>query len=182
MKRSLVAATAVALLLTGCATGDTGHLVPDIEPDLVGPRSTPQTVDGGSGGEGTASEDAASDGGGSEGGSEDEGTEGSGGAGSGSDGSGQGPGDATDVQAAFEDAAGSEPWFEEVTELVVDAGSIQVTTSLTAAGADAVAVCEAAVDAAESTGAVATSVEVLDADGAVLSELDAAAGDEGCSD
>jgi hypothetical protein len=181
MKRSLVAATAVALLLTGCATGDTGHLVPDIEPDLVGPRSTPQAVDGGSGGESSGTEGTEGTEGGEGGGSGDEGAEGTDGAASGSDGSGEGPGDATDVQAAFEEAAGGEPWFEDVTELVVDAGSIQVTTSLTAAGADAVAVCEAAVDAAETTGAVATSVEVLDAEGAVLSELDAAAGDEGCS-
>ena len=150
MKRSLVAATAVALLLTGCATGDTGHLVPDIEPDLVGPRSTPEPVTGGGAQEGDA-------------------------------GSGGGTGDATDLQAAFEESAGSESWFEDVTELTVDGGSVQVTTSLTAAGADAVAVCEAAVDATESTGAVATSVEVLGADGEVLSELDAAAGDEGCT-
>lgn len=51
MKRSLVAATAVALLLTGCATGDTGHLVPDIEPELLGPPSTPEADASGSAGD-----------------------------------------------------------------------------------------------------------------------------------
>ncbi len=156
MKRSLVAATAVALLLTGCATGDTGHLVPDIEPDLVGPRSTPEPVAAGGGDDG---------GGGDSAGSGDQG----------------GSGDPTDVRTAFEESAGSEPWFNEVSQITVDDGAVEVTTNLTESGADAVAVCEAAVDAVESTGAEASSVEVLDADRQVLSELDAATGDETCS-
>jgi hypothetical protein len=161
MKRSLVAATAVALLLTGCATGDTGHLVPDIDPELVGPSSTPAPDAGGTGG----SSDGAGDSGDSDGSGD----------------SGGATGDPTDLEDAFAESAGSQAWFGDVTEIVVDGSSVQVTTALTAAGADATAVCEAAVDAAESTGVAATSVTVLDADGAILSELDAAAGDEACS-
>ena len=44
MKRTLVAATTVALLLGGCATGDTGHLDPEIQPDIIvpAPQRTPQ--------------------------------------------------------------------------------------------------------------------------------------------
>ena len=146
MKRSLVAATAVALLLTGCATGDTGHLVPDIDPELLGPPSSPEADAGGS-----------------------------------TDGSGDSGEASTEFRAAFADAAGVESWLDDVTEIAVDGGSVQVTTALNAPGGDATAVCEAAVRAAESTGVEATSVTVVDSEGATLSELDTAAGDDACS-
>ncbi len=147
MKRSLVAATAVALLLTGCATGDTGHLVPDIDPELLGPSSTP-----------------AADAGGSTGDPDDSGSV------------------STEFRAAFADAAGVESWLDDVTEIAVDGSSVTVTTAFTAAGGNATAVCEAAVRAAETTGVTPTSVTVVDAEGTTLSELDAEAGDEACSD
>lgn len=159
MKRSLVAATAVALLLTGCATGDTGHLNPDIEPELLGPRSTPASDAGGTSGE--SSGEGGEDGSG-------EGAEG------GTDGS-------ADVEAAFEEAAGGEAWFGDVTGLVVDGDAVQVTTRLADGDADALAVCEAAVEAARSSGISEPSVEVVTDDGASLSALDATAGDAGCT-
>ena len=56
---------------------------------------------------------------------------------------------------------------------------VLVSTQLTETGDDAVAVCEAAVDAAESTGITEPTVEVRGTEGTMLSER--VAGDEGCS-
>lgn len=180
MKRSLVAATAAALLLAGCATGETGHLDPEIEPDLIGPLSTPAEDSGAETGgtpedlaeavdedtAGTAEGDRASE------------EPGEGDATS-APGTSAAPGN--DVEAAFAQAAGGEAWFEDVTAVDVDGDSVLVTTVLTEAGADAVAVCEAALEAAESTGIAEPSVEVRSGDGETLSGRDAAAGGEGCS-
>ena len=158
MKRTLVAATAVALLLTGCATGDRGHVNPEISPDLVGPRST-QAPDRASGG------------------SDDE--DGEGGEESPAPGTSAAP--ANDVEAAFAAEVGDEDWYDDVSALDTDEDTILVSTRLTAGDEAAVDVCEAAFAAAESTGITEPRVLVRDVDGDTISERDTAAGDEGCS-
>lgn len=186
MKRSCVAAAAVALLLTGCATGETGHLDPEIEPELLGPRSTPtdpgEPVEDPLGGtDEEASEEETADGESRNVEGED-GAAGEGAAGEGAAGEGTAtPAPGNDVEAAFAESSGSQAWYEDVTAVDVDGDSVLVTTLLTEGGADAVAVCEAAIAAAESTGIAEPSVEVRAGDGETLSERDAAVGDEGCS-
>ena len=156
MKRTLVAATAVALLLAGCATGDTGHLDPEITPDLVGPRST-QEPDRASGAS-----------------AEDEGTEES-------PAPGTSAAPASDLEAAFAAEVSSEDWYEDVTGIDAQDETVLVSTDLTAGDEAAVQVCEAAFAAAEATGITEPRVLVRDVDGETISERDTAAGDEGCS-
>ncbi|WNB86760.1 hypothetical protein [Cellulomonas sp. ATA003] len=155
MKR-LVTATAAALLLGGCTSGGTGHLDPEISPDLIGPRSTqePETT--------TAPED------------ED-------GAGVQTPAPGAGAGAANDVEAAFAESSGSETWYGEVQSVDVDEFTVVVSTSLDAGDADAVEVCEAAFAAAGDTGIASPIVEVRDSGGQSISERSEPAGDEGCS-
>ena len=154
MKRSLVTATTVALLLGGCATGDTGHLDPEIQPDLIvpAPQQTPQgdsTTDDGEGSQTPAPGTSAAP--------------------------------ASDLEAAFAAAAGEEDWYGDVTGVDSDDDTVLVTTDLLPGDEAAVEVCEAAFDAAESTGITEPSVEVHDADGDTIAQRDTAAGDEGCS-
>ena len=155
MKRTLVAATAVALLLTGCATGDTGHVNPEISPDLVGPRSTqaPQQASGGSDDEGGEESPAP----------------------------GTSAAPASELEAAFAEAVSNEDWYDDVTGIDTDEETVLVSTDLTAGDEAAVEVCEAAFAAAESTGITEPRVLVRDVYGETISERDTAAGDEGCS-
>jgi hypothetical protein len=159
MKRTLVTATAVALLLAGCATGDTGHVTPDISPDLEGPLPT-QAAAGSSGGSS----------GGSDGGSAQE-----------SPAPGTSAAPASELEAAFAAEVSDEDWYDDVTGLDTDDDTVLVTTDLTAGDEAAVDVCEAAFAAAESTGITEPRVLVRDVDGETISERDPAAGDEGCS-
>jgi hypothetical protein len=154
MKRTLVAATTMALLLGGCATGDTGHLDPEIEVDLIvpAPQRTPQPD---------------SDEG------EDEGTE--------TPAPGTSAAPASDLEAAFAAAAGEEDWFGDVTGVDTDDDTVLVSTDLLPGDEAAVEVCEAAFDAAESTGITSPRVLVRDTDGETIAQRDTAAGDEGCS-
>ena len=154
MKRTLVAAAGAGLLLAGCATGDTGHLEPEISPDLVGPRST-QEPDQGSGAsdddEGESPEPTAS---------------------------GE-PGNP--VQAALEEGYGDESWYADVTGVDPADDTVTVTTRLRAGDAAAVEVCEAVVDAAEQSGIASPTVLVRDVAGETIAGVDAAAGETGCS-
>jgi len=154
MKRILVAATAVALLLGGCATGDTGHLDPEIQPDLIvpAPQRTPEA-------------DSATDRG----------------EGSQTPAPGTSAAPANDVEAAFATAAGEEDWFGDVTGVDTDDDTVLVSTDLLPGDEAAVEVCEAAFDAAESTGITEPRVLVRDTDGETIAQRDTAAGDEGCS-
>jgi len=154
MKRTLVAATTVALLLGGCATGDTGHLDPEIQPDIIvpAPQVTPR---GGSGDdEGEGAETPAP---------------------------GTSAAPASDLEAAFATAAGEEDWYGDVTGVDTDDDTVLVTTDLLPGDEAAVEVCEAAFDAAETTGLASPNVLVRDADGETIAQRDTAAGDEGCS-
>ena len=158
MKRSLLAVASTALLLAGCATGETGHLDPEIDPDLLEFRSSPNS-DGASGDQ-EPSEPVETP----------------------APGTSAAP--ANEVEAAFSASSGSETWFTDVTSVDVDGDEVLVITRLEeGAGSadDAVAVCEAAFEAASSTGITAPSVEVRSIDGATISQRDAAAGDEACS-
>jgi hypothetical protein len=157
MKRTRVAATAAALLLlAGCATGDTGHLDPEIQPDIIvpAPQRTPQP---------------------------DSGDEGDGGEGSETPAPGTSAAPASDLEAAFATAAGQEDWYGDVTGVDTDDDTVLVTTDLLPGDEAAVEVCEAAFDAAETTGLAAPNVLVRDADGETIAQRDTAAGDEGCS-
>ena len=152
MKRTLVAALAAGLLLGGCATGDTGHLDPEISPDLVGPRSTPDPD------QPTEAPDAAGD--------EGTGT----------------PAPQNEVEAAFREENSGEPWLVEVTGVDPGEDDfIQVTTLLQEGDDAAVQVCEAVVVAAEGTGISEPSVMVRDVEGNAIAQRDSAAGDTGCS-
>lgn len=155
MKRTLVTATAVALLLTGCATGDTGHLDPEISPDLAGPRSTQQP---------------------------DEPTvapESDGAVATPAPGTSAAP--SNDVEAAFAASSAEASWYGDVTGVDVDDDTVLVTTLLVSGDASAVQACEAAFEAAEETGVLSPRVLVRDVEGQTISERDATAGDEGCS-
>jgi hypothetical protein len=155
MKRSLLAVASATLLLAGCATGDIGHLDPEISPDLMEIRSSP-VADAGSGDQ-----------------EEPEPVE--------TPAPGTSAAPSNDVEAAFSASSGSETWFTDVTAVDVDAEAVLVTTRLQPGDQDAVDVCEAAFDAASSTGINSPSVEVRSGDGTTLAERDTAAGDEACS-
>jgi hypothetical protein len=165
MKRSLLAvasAACTALILAGCATGDTGHLDPEISPDLLEFRSSP-SPDGGSG-------DASGDE------EESEPVE--------TPAPGTSAAPSNDVEEAFSTSSRSQAWYTDVTSVDVEGDAVLVTTRF-AEGAesadDAVAACEAAFEAATSTGIASPSVEVRSIDGTTISQRDAAAGDEACS-
>lgn len=153
MMRSLLAATATALLLAGCATGDTGHLDPEIDPDLREYRSSP-VAEPASGGD-----------------EDDEAVE------TPAPGASAAPGN--DVEAAFSEAAGGETWFADVTAVDVDGDGVIVATRLQAGDEDAVAVCEAAFAAAQSTGVAVPTVDVRTVDGTTIAQRGAE--DEGCA-
>jgi hypothetical protein len=158
MKRSLravAAAASAALLLAGCATGQTGHLDPEIDPDLGEVRSSPDADQASGGDEGSEVVETPAPG------------------------TSAAPTD--DLAAAFADSAGSEAWYTEVESIDADDASVLVTTRLQPGDADAVAVCEAAFDAATETGVNAPSVEVRAVDGTTISQRDTAAGDVACS-
>lgn len=157
MKRSLVAATAVTLLLTGCATGETGHLDPEIDPDLSRPVPVAQErvedegeeeLDTGRGDDVAVPDDAAV---------------------------------AADVETAFTEATGSQDWAGEVTTVYRAPNTISLTTLFTEVGPEALAACEAGADAARSAGIEEPRVEVLTEAGQVIAQLDVAAGDEVCA-
>jgi hypothetical protein len=159
MKRSLravAAAASAALLLAGCATGQVGHLDPDIEPELGAVRSSPDTSQASGGGE-EGSETVETP----------------------APGTSAAPTD--DLAAQFADASRSESWYTDVESIDADGESVLVTTRLQPDDESAVAVCEAAFDAASATGVTSPSVEVRAADGTTLSQRDTAAGDEACS-
>jgi hypothetical protein len=156
MKRSLLAVASVAVLLTGCATGDTGHLDPEISPNLMELRSSP-SPDAASGGDDEESEPVETP----------------------APGSSAAP--SNHVEAAFSASSGSEAWFTDVTAVDVEDEEVLVTTRLQPGDQDAVDVCEAAFEAASSTGLNSPSVEVRSGDGTTLSQRDTAAGDEACS-
>jgi hypothetical protein len=156
--RALAAAASVAVLLTGCATGETGHLHPDITPDVGQVRSSPDSDQGSGGSSGSSSSGSVE-------------TPAPGASGAPTD----------DVAAEFAASSSSQTWYTDVQSIDTEADSVLVTTSLQPGDADAVAVCEAAFDAASASGITAASVEVRAADGTTLSQRDTAAGDEACS-
>ncbi|GAA2724723.1 hypothetical protein [Cellulomonas aerilata] len=158
MKRSLRALAAVAtgtLLLAGCATGDTGHLDPEISPDLGEVRSSPVATPESDDDEGSDAVETPAP--------------------------GASGAPANDVEAEFAAAAGSESWYAEVESIDPEGERVLVTTRLEAGDEDAVAVCEAAFEAASATGVNSPTVEVRASDGSTLSLRDTAAGDEACS-
>ena len=151
MKRSFVAATAVALLLTGCATGETGYLDPEIDPDLSRPiPAAEERVEE----EGAEQLDA---------------------------GRGDDVAIAAGVEQAFAEATASEGWAGEVTTVYRAPNTITLTTLFTEVGPELLAACEAGAEAARSAGISEPRVEVLTELGQVVAELDVAAGDEVCA-
>ncbi len=157
--RALAAAASAALLLAGCATGQVGHLDPDIDPDLGAFRSIPDTDQAAGGDEDAEGPEAVE---------------------TPAPGTSAAPTD--DLAAAFADASSTEGWYTDVASIDADdEGGVLVTTRLEPGDEDAVAVCEAAFEAATSTGVNSPSVEVRAADGTTLSQRDTAAGDDACS-
>ncbi len=152
MKRTLVSAAAVGLLLAGCATGDTGHLNPEISPDLVGPRST-QEPDLPSGDDDDTVETPAPGASGAAG---------------------------NEVEQAFAAAYGEETWYDDVEAVDTDDDTVQVSTRLEEGDPAAVDVCEAVFDAAEETGLTSPTVDVRDVSGNTISQRDDDS--EGCSE
>jgi hypothetical protein len=154
----VTSAACAVLFLAGCATGDTGHLDPEISPDLMEFRSSP-SPDEVSGDE-----------------EEPEPVE--------TPAPGTSAAPANEVEAAFAASSGSEAWYTDVTSVDVDDDDVLVVTRLedsAESADDAVAVCEAAFEAASSTGISVPSVEVRAIDGTTISQRDPAAGDEACS-
>ena len=155
MKRTLLAATAVALLLTGCATGDTGHVNPEISPDLREVRSTPrEDQPSGDDDEGETVETPAP---------------------------GASAQPTNDVEAAFAASSEQEAWYADVTAVDVDSDTVVVSTRLEPGDTDAVAVCEAALGAAEEVGILTPSADIRAVDGETIAKLDVEAGDQGCA-
>ena len=156
MKRTLLTGMAVALVLGGCATGETGHLDPEITPDLAAPLAA--------GGSGVAGQEAELD---------DEPDQ---------DRQEAGADDVNiEIVNVFQDAAARETWYADVVSVDADEALVVVTTRLVAGDVLAVRVCETAYEAAEDAGVATPSVEVRDAEGAVLSGRDGAADEEACS-
>ncbi|WP_298460630.1 hypothetical protein [uncultured Cellulomonas sp.] len=154
MKRTLVTAAAAALLLGGCATGETGHLDPEIYPELAAPLAAGETVAGQV--EPDVDDEPDQD-------QQEAGDDGVN----------------VEVVDAFNEAAEEQSWYAEIIRVDVAGESVVVSTRLLPGDPAVLQVCDTASAVGERLGLTSLNVEVVDIEDTVLSGR--AAGDEECA-